>query len=240
MSFLTKIPFFKQNKKGKPPESLELFSEDELLEKLILRLENTPLLSRAEADKKNKLFNEKIVNRMIDEGITRGVAADDHQMYNQSEHDFKVHLKDTDNDLFEQISILNFGLDRWFEYGETHPPYFPWRIAVILSKRKEFETEKRFLAAYCKHFKFRVGTRDQEITRRAIKKNAISAEDVPNKSVIILVAKNLVEEHGYTARKISDQIRTKAYQSGSEAEFLKQEMIRNEVMRLTINMRCDD
>jgi hypothetical protein len=122
---------------------------------------------------------------MINEGVSLGLAVDDHEMYNQSTEDFKAHLKETDNNLMEQISIFNFGLNRWFEYVENHPPYFPRRIAVILSKRKELEKEKQFLGAYCRHFKFT----NQEMTYRAVRKGAISSHGIPNKEEILFFYK---------------------------------------------------
>lgn len=204
------------------------------LEGLILRLKQTPLLSRENENRKYKMFIENIADRMINEGVSRGVAADDHEMYNQPEDEFFVHLQSVDNELLQQISIFNFGLDRWFEYGECHPPYLPWRIAIILSKRKELEKEKRFLAAYCRHFKFRVGTRDQKITNRAIKKGAISSDGIPSKEEIVAIAANLIREHGYNARVISDNTLTKAYESGLEDAFLYADLIRQEVIRQTV------
>ncbi|MFA5593242.1 MAG: hypothetical protein WC989_08010 [Micavibrio sp.] len=224
--------FFRKNKKDEKNFALEL-SEYESIDQLIKRLENTPLLSREEAGERHKRFVKKAIDRMLDEGVSRGVAADDHEMYKQSEEEFKAHLKETDNDLKEQISIFNFGLNRWFEYGETHPPYFPLRIAIILSKRKELEKEKHFLAAYCRHFKFRVGTTDQKITNRAIKKGAISPDGIPKKADVLLAANKLVHEHGTNARVISDGMRTDAYNSGSEVEFLQKDLIWEAVMKIT-------
>ncbi len=200
-------------------------SEYEALEELIQRLEMTPRLSKEEENKRYKKFANSVTHRMINEGVTRGVAAVDHQMYNQSEEGFKAHLKTTDNDLNEQISIFNFGLDRWFEHGETHPPYFPWRIAIILSKRKELEKEKRFLAAYCGHFKYRVGKRDQEITNRAIKKGAISCDGIPSEEEVLSIAGSLIRKHGLNARAVADEMRTRAYSSGSEIEFLQKHLV---------------
>jgi len=160
----------KQNLESKVSPEL---TEYELLDTLIERLEKTPLLSKEDMNKKHKAFIKKVTNRMFDEGVSYGAASGDHDMYQQSEENFKSHLKNTDNNLKEQISVFNFGLNRWFEHGETHPPYFPMRIAIILSKRKELEKEKKFLAAYCRHFKDRIGNTDQKITARAIKKGAI-------------------------------------------------------------------
>jgi hypothetical protein len=140
---------------------------------LIERLNRTPLLSRTEEteryERRQNFLREAMV-RMIENGETYGQASGDLAIYNQPEEFFREEIRNTDNDLNEQISRFNFGLDRWFEYGECHPPYFPWRIAVILSKRKDTEREQLFLAAYCRHFWNRKGTRDEAIVARAEKR----------------------------------------------------------------------
>lgn len=149
-------------------------AEENALKALIERLNSTKPLSRTQADHLSRSFREAVIKRILETGATYGAAAGDHPMYNQTETDFRQHIKNTDNDLLAQISTFNFGLDRWFKHGESHPPYFPYRIAVILSKRKELDWEKRFLASYCRHFRDRIGSRDQQITQRALKKGAIS------------------------------------------------------------------
>ena len=148
--------------------------EENALKSLVDRLNSTKPLSVKEADQLGRAFREAAIKRMLETGATHGAATGDHPMYNQSEADFRQHIKNTDNDLLTQISTFNFGLDRWFKFGETHPPYFPYRIAVIISKRKELDWEKRFLASYCRHFRDRIGNRDEKITQRALKKGAIS------------------------------------------------------------------
>jgi len=68
--------------------------------------------------------------------------------------------------------VFNAFLDSWFQHGEYHPPYYPWRIAVILSKQKLKAKEKEFLVAYCRHFRGRIGNTDEKIDVRAKKLGA--------------------------------------------------------------------
>jgi len=145
------------------------------LDALIARLEQTPILSPAEEverSRRRREFLEAATRKMIDDGLAYGEASGDLALYNQTEESFRAEIRNSDNDLPEQVVRFNHGLDRWFEYGECHPPYFPWRIAVILSKRKQVERERAFLASYCRHFWDRRGRRDEMIVARAEQKGA--------------------------------------------------------------------
>ncbi|MXW21363.1 MAG: hypothetical protein F4Z95_11205 [Gammaproteobacteria bacterium] len=57
---------------------------------------------------------------------------------------------------------------RYLEIGETVPPYFVWRIAVLLRKGKEITRELRFRQAWCRHQSAYValGTREKKISER--------------------------------------------------------------------------
>jgi len=145
------------------------------IELLIIRLDQTPLLSIASIRERKKEFEERRTKRVFEDGLSWGEASDDLPIYAMEQNDFFIHIKDTDNDIRTQIERFNFGLDQWFKVGETHPPYFPWRIIIILSKRGERILEQKFLAAYCRHFHdgARRGSRtDEKIVERAIKKGA--------------------------------------------------------------------
>lgn len=151
--------------------------EFEMLDALIDRLNGAVILTaadKAKLDKKRREWMATFFDKTLDEGQTYGQASGDLEIFDQPEADFRAEICATDNDLKTQIDRFNHGLDRHFEYGEYHPPYYPWRIAVILSKRKELDREKRFLAAYCTHFWDRVGRRDQMILERAEKKGAFN------------------------------------------------------------------
>ena len=85
-------------------------------------------------------------------------------------------IKQYDNDLAKQVEIVSEGLDGWKRSGMTPAPYYSYRIAVILSKQKEAEREKAFLAAWCRHFsEVGIGQRYADLVERARKKGAIPA-----------------------------------------------------------------
>ncbi|MEM9843381.1 MAG: hypothetical protein AAF965_01155 [Pseudomonadota bacterium] len=85
-------------------------------------------------------------------------------------------IKQYDNDLAKQVEIVSEGLDGWERSGMTPAPYYSYRIAIILSKQKEIEREKAFLAAWCRHFsEVGIGQRYADLVERARKKGAIPA-----------------------------------------------------------------
>lgn len=149
--------------------------EREQIEKLILRLVETPILSKDSISDQCEAFQNDRMNNVFGDGLSWGEASGDLPIYSLNQDNFFANIRATNDDIIMQIERFNFGLDRWFKLGETHPPYFPWRIIIILSKRREFEIEIRFLSAYCKHFYdgARRGSRtDERIVERAIKKGA--------------------------------------------------------------------
>ena len=105
-------------------------------------------------------------------GQTYGEAMGGLAILNQDEESFRSELKSVDHDLSRQISIVNEALDSWFGKGETPPPYYAWRIAVILGKAKRKSEEARFLNAWCRHFGDWKGGRYEALANRAHKFNA--------------------------------------------------------------------
>ena len=109
------------------------------------------------------------MTRMMRTGESYGQATDGPAILNQPRRQFQEELRSINDNLQAQIDLFNQGLDRWFEHGEMHPPYYPWRIAVILGKRRKRDKEFEFLTAYCSHFLHRSGSRDLKIKERAKK-----------------------------------------------------------------------
>ena len=126
-------------------------TDNEKLYALIARLNDTPVLSKREAERLSEKAREGLLEKLL-AGQTYGEAMGGLSILNQPEAEFRAELKSVDNDVGRQVEIVNEGLDLWFDKGEIPPPYYAWRIAVILSKSKRKDEERAFLKAWCKHF----------------------------------------------------------------------------------------
>lgn len=135
---------------------------------LITRLNRADILNSTEADKLYRSAFNDAFPKML-EGQSYGEAMSGLSILNQSEEDFRSELKAIDNDLGRQIAIVQEALNGWFTKGETPPPYYAWRIAVILSKAKRKYEEASFLSSWCKHFGHTRGTRYEALAARARK-----------------------------------------------------------------------
>ena len=144
-----------------------------VLDALIERLESSALLDIASMYEIREKRQAQIVSDMFYKGKTHGEASGAHPILLQDQPDFEAQLQSIKQSLINQVQIFTHGVDAWFSKGDHPPPYYPLRIAVILRKNNEIDREKRFLAAYCKHFATRRGSRgDERIMERAIKLGA--------------------------------------------------------------------
>ena len=82
------------------------------------------------------------------------------------EEAFRDHMKSIDNNLGEQAAIVAEAFSKYLATGEIPAPYYPWRIAVITRRAKRPELEKRFLAAWCRHFPSGNGARYAQLVDR--------------------------------------------------------------------------
>jgi hypothetical protein len=142
---------------------------------LINRLQLTPLLEFNVIREKQEQFVEARKTHVFIDGKSWGEASDALEIYSMDQNEFFAHLTNVQDNLKLQISRFESQLHQWFEAGESHAPYFPWRIIIILSKRGERDLEIGFLGAYCRHFhdRARRGSKtDEMIVARAIKKKA--------------------------------------------------------------------
>ncbi|KAB2679640.1 hypothetical protein F9K85_01595 [Brucella tritici] len=139
------------------------------LDTLTMFLKSEAIVAPQQLDKLRKAQSRKTVSRMMETGDTYGQASGAPVFLNQHEGDFRVHLQSIDNDLSAQIDIVDKACRSFFETGEVPAPYYPWRIAVILSKRKMKDREREFLAGWCRHFSFGIGGRYGDLVRRAEK-----------------------------------------------------------------------
>lgn len=150
------------------------------LDALIRRLNHTDPLTQANHDALYQKHADERLDRLLGMGdaveTPAGLAAFLHSekrgltILNQPEDAFRAELKSIDNELERQIEIVNEGLDIWFDIGQSVPPYYAWRIAVILAKAKRPDDEKAFLAAWCRHFGNMIGARYEALADRARKR----------------------------------------------------------------------
>ena len=149
-----------------------MLPEDHLdaLNELIAFLEEQPILPADIAKSKNKAFMQEVFSKMEGSGSNFGGAAGALPHLNRP--DAQDYVRSIANDLLEQVKITRRCAEAWFDHGEHPAPGYPWRITVILRKDKNFEAEKLFLEAYCKHFYNTLGTTDAKIAERAVKVGA--------------------------------------------------------------------
>lgn len=150
---------------------------------LIRRLHDTKPLSKSEASALSRSERDRMLAKAMKMGdrlnepgaLIEFIRAErsDLSILNQPEDAFRAELKSIDNDLDRQIELVNEGLDGWFKAGAIAPPYYAWRIAIILGREKRLEEEKAFLAGWCRHFGNTVGARFEALEARARKKGAI-------------------------------------------------------------------
>lgn len=144
---------------------------DTELSALIHRLNKTPLLDPGRARELSRAQTVDWIAQAFESGeVTTNPASALSILKQPDEDTFRTELRAVDNDLPRQISIVNESLDLWLGQGSTPPPYYPWRIAIILSKEKRADEEKAFLAAWCRHFGRIVGGRYESLADRARKR----------------------------------------------------------------------
>ena|SRR5713226_4641347 len=146
-------------------------NELESLKKLIGSLNSRPRLSVEEKDLKFKKYFKAVSSGMIEHSTTYGDESGGPGMapYSTDQKVFKAGVKSIDNNLREQIRIVAEGVEHYFQNGEYPPPYYAWRIAVILRKSKLLTLELEFLEAFNAKFCDGVGHRYGQIGERIAK-----------------------------------------------------------------------
>lgn len=143
------------------------------LRQVIERLERQPKLTLEQREelKQRRLSNfSSAFSVMLKEGKTLGQTEPLQSIYQLPEQEFFCHLKTTKDDMYEQVKTFDGFLDRWTTDGMQPPPYWTWRITVILRKAKLYDVEKRFLSAYFRHFWSQRGSStDTKLGDRALK-----------------------------------------------------------------------
>ncbi len=145
------------------------------LDSLIKHMMASPVYSQKQLEalwEKDKARIKVAVERMLETGETYGVASGGPDFINQPENQFSQYLKNTANDLDVQVKIVDEAFAHYVVTGEAPAPYYPMRIAIILSKAKRKDKEREFLAAWCRHFSAigqRAGARYGALVSRAEK-----------------------------------------------------------------------
>lgn len=139
------------------------------LDALTKFLKAAPKLSPQQLDKLRRAHSHNAVSRILETGKTYGQASDAPSFLQLPESDFRTHLQSIDNDLSAQLDIVDKACRSYFDTGEVPAPYYPWRVAIILSKRRMNDRERDFLAGWCRHFSSGIGGRYGELVKRAEK-----------------------------------------------------------------------
>lgn len=131
-----------------------------------------------EDHERERLYRESAradTTKMLGEGLTHGQASGAQEFLNQDEESFRAFMKKADQDLQWQCETVTAAFKRYRQTGEIPAPHYPMRIAVLLHKAKDFNREKQFLAAWCRHFPSGNGVTYAALIERAKKTGAIPA-----------------------------------------------------------------
>jgi hypothetical protein len=169
-------------KLGKRPLRIAPMSDSQLstelakkVDDLIQLFANTPVVDSIEVERRYRRAMRNSTAKMLDGGLTFGRAFGAPEFMNQDEEAFRDFIKAADQDLAWQCSTVSDAFQRYLETGEKPAPHYPMRVAVLLSKAKDFDREKEFLAAWCMHFPSGNGATYAALVERAKKVGAIIA-----------------------------------------------------------------
>lgn len=166
--------------KGKKPPNPTMAAStlpDELARKvddLIALFESAPVLSDEDRSRLSRQASRKASAKMIEEGTTFGEASGGPAFLNQDEESFRAFLKSVDQDLGWQCNTVAETFKKHQQDGMIPPPYYPTRVIVLLRKANDLERERRFLAAWCRHFPKGNGVKYQKLVERAKEVGATS------------------------------------------------------------------
>lgn len=133
--------------------AIDLTDEDiRSVEALISRLRDTPVLSDEKAEAQRRVHLSEAMQKMRAGDLTYGVATGAPSHLVQGEEHFRSEMKRMQDRIEDQIRITSHGLDQWFGRGEWAPPFYPYRIAIILRKAKRPDLEVAFINAHERHF----------------------------------------------------------------------------------------
>lgn len=139
-------------------------------------LQSSPVMEDGVRSALYKAYSGRVWERVFAEGLTYGEAsgAPGTAMATRDDAEFRVRLRAIDNDLDAQIGIVRDGVLHYFKNGEFPPPYYAWRVAIILRSQRRFQLEADFLRAFCRHFSGGPGKRYQDLFSRIPKAQALA------------------------------------------------------------------
>lgn len=140
---------------------------------LIRLFAHTPVMAQGEVDRRYSRAMRDATAKMLDGGITYGQASGAPEFLNQDEESFRAFMKEADQNLAWQCDTVSKAFNRYLKIGEIPAPHYPMRVAVLLSRAKDFDREKQFLAAWCMHFPSGNGVTYAALVERAKKVGAI-------------------------------------------------------------------
>ena len=144
---------------------------------LIRLFSEAPVMANNERRRLADKFRRAVIARVLDDGLTYGRASGAPEFLNQDEESFRTFIKEVDQNLEWQCDTVAASFDRYQKTGEVPAPHYPMRIAVLLRKAKELDRERRFLAAWCRHFPSGNGATFGALLERAKKTGAIQPSD---------------------------------------------------------------
>lgn len=167
-----------QRPPGKAPVSDSQLSSDlaRKVDDLIRLFADEPVMDDNKREHLYRQTTRAATAKMLDEGITYGQASGAPEFLNQDEESFRTFMKQADQDLGWQCDTVTDSFNRYLETGEIPAPHYSMRIAVLLRKAKDFDREKRFLEAWCKHFPSGNGATYARLVERAKKSGAIPSK----------------------------------------------------------------
>ncbi len=139
-------------------------------DKLTREMNDAPTLTKREAKRRYREFTRKAHDRILNDGVSYHDAVETPRMYlTEDRETFDRKLRMTDNDLVWQCETVSAAFRRYQRTGETPAPYFALRVAIVLRKAREHARERKFLAAWCRHFRRHVGGKYTTLVERYAK-----------------------------------------------------------------------
>ncbi|MGX9182007.1 hypothetical protein [Mesorhizobium sp. BHbdii] len=145
----------------------------EKIDDLIDLFAREPIMDDKKRERLSRQATRAATQKMLDEGLTYGEGSGAPDFLNQDDASFRAFMKTADQDLAWQCDTVSDAFRHYLITGEIPAPHYPMRVAVLLRKEKDFEREKRFLAAWCRHFPSGNGTTYAKLVERARQSGAV-------------------------------------------------------------------